>query len=471
MTITAFIPGFAGREFITVEDFVEETLDIFGMQDDMGLIKEDSLSKPTSLLTYKGCYSILEDISLLTLVEGKVKSGRVQKSEAIDIALDARELWATQTFGEVEAEQVTPDEVVFSGDFVPALYASEIVSGDGSVLQDAYVPTGEKLSQSQLDFASLLQKLDTSFSLGGFDFKVKVNDDGFDLGIGTTITDGVKIEKQYNVSNLNVSTKMDVNLLTNNIKEAYIRADYDLTDTTKLTGSYAWSVAVDESQLPDGAEPIAFMTAARDRLLVLANGAGSKITVFTVQVPIPNLPSVTLSLDVNIRITVYGKIEISIESSQVKGLEIINNKVRIINEVNYGQQTYDIMADARFTVGLCFGVRAFGILLIDVEFEVGIGIKISAYIVAETAEYALNIPLDLAIEIPYPTGGMNGAEFCGNAKIYGLMSVSIGQNSKLLKLAGLTKTWVIFDESNATIFNFHIEENGIVSECTRARTR
>lgn len=371
---------------------------------------------------------------------------------------------AVITNEEVALDEVY-DEVSFAGDFAPQLAAAKIVAGDGTVLQDATVATGN--GTSQFDFGSLLQKIDVDFSLGNFDFGLKVTDTGFNLEIGSQIVNGVNLKKTYEVSNLNVSTKLDANLLTNNIKEAYIRADYDLKDITTLTGSYAASVAVDQ---PAGAEPIDFMTAAKEGLLKLVEGSGSKIKVFSIDVPIPNLPTVTLSLDVNIRITVYGKIEITITSSQVKGIEIINNKIRVINEAEYGQQTYDIMADVRFTVGLCFAIKALGFIIVDAEFEAGIGIKVSAYIVAETAEYALNIPLDLAIEIPYPTGGMNGAEFCGNAKIYGLMSVSIGQNSKLLKLAGLTKTWVIFDESNAVIYNLHIEENGVVPECTRART-
>jgi|GEM_PF-561743 len=360
------------------------------------------------------------------------------------------------------------DSLSFQGDVAPVLAASQIVDGNGNTLQAAAIPEGGDLSQ--IDIGSLLQKIDVDFSIGMFDFGLKVTDTGFNLDVGADIVNGVHLQKKYEISNLNVSTKFDGNIASGSINEAYIRADYDLADITTLTGSYAASVAVDESKLPEGAEPIDFMTAAKDGLLTLVSGGGNKITVFTVNIPIPNLPTVTISLDVNIRITVNGKIEITITSSQVKGLEIIDNKVRIINEAEYLEETYDIMADIRFTVGLCLSVKVLGYIVVDVEFEAGIGIKVTAFIKADAAEYVIDIPLDLAIQIPYPTGGMDSAEFCGNAKIYGLMSVSVGKNSGILKKLGLTKTWVIFDENNAVICNLHIEENGVVDDCTRART-
>ncbi|MEI6578869.1 MAG: hypothetical protein WCN92_05330 [Eubacteriales bacterium] len=405
----------------------------------------------------------LVGMGLLSLnIWGGVKALSVADVKALLVKV--RAIWAEVDFGTPAVQAASQDEVKFSGDFAPAVTAAEIKTGAGDVLQDAYVPLGTEagITQSQIDIAGLLKKLDVSFNLGQFNFNLKVTDTGFNLGVGTDITTGVHLQKSFEISNLNVSTKFDGNLATNDIKEAYLRADYDCKDVTTLTGNYATSLAV------KGNTPMDLMTAAKAGALALMPGGGNKITVFTFSVPLGTTPF-TVSLDVNLRITVDGKIQITIESSNVKGVEIINNKVRIINETTYGKQTYDVMADVRFTVGLAFGIKLVNYMLIDAEFEAGLGIKVSAYIQTDTAVYTLNMPLDLAINIPYPCGGMDGATFCGNAKIYGLMSVSVGQSSQLMKLAGLQKTWVIFDESNATIYNLHIEENGIVDQCTRAR--
>jgi len=465
MTLSSFLGLGGTQNSITLGEFQAVVYEAFGMSDDMGIITCDDSISPEVTLTGKLCYNILKQVSNNEFI----KSGSIlpiKTETALNAVYEAQKAWATKSFGSPEIETLTEDEVRFQGDFEPALEVAEIKTGTGLVLQAPYVPLESKtaITQSQIDLAGLLQKLDVSFSISGFDFGVKVTDTGFNLNVATNITTGVNLQKSYEVTNLNIATKFDGNLATKDIKEAYIRADYDLKDVTKLTGSYATSLAV------TGDTPMDIMTAAKASALALMPGGNNKITVFTINVPIPNLPAVTVSLDVNLRITVNGKIEITIESSNVKGLEILNNKVRIINETIYNQQTFDIMADIRFTVGLCFSIKLAGYILIDAEFEIGVGIKVSAYIATDTAVYVLEMPLDLAINIPYPCGGMDGAEFCGNAKIYGLMYVSIGQNSQLMKLVGLKKTWTIFDESNAVIYNLHIEETGIVDACTRART-
>ena len=287
---------------------------------------------------------------------------KIAKDDAL-VALDAaKDLWSNKRFGAPAAQALTEDDLKFSGDFAPALHAAEITAGNGAVLQAAPVdfdaPGG--VTQSQIDVVGLLKKLDVSFSLGDFKFKVKVTDDGngFDLGVDAKVNDNVRLSKEYRVSNLDISTKFDGGLKNGKIQYAYLRADYDLEDVTKLTGSYAGSVVIDEDQLPEDADTVDFLTAAKAGALALMPGGGNKMTVFSVDVPITNLPTVTISLDINIRITVNGKIEITIESSNVKGIEIVDGKVRLINEVEYGQQTYDLMADIRFTVGLCFAVKA-----------------------------------------------------------------------------------------------------------------
>lgn len=468
MAINSFIPALIGKELITVDDFLAQTYVEFGMPDDMGLVSTEDIAKGGTYLNYAVCYSVLFDVSSGCFSEtAKFGWAKIGKIDALKALADAKEAWANKTFGEPVAEQITPEEVNFSGDFEPALVQSEFIDGNGNVLQST--PQANKTSgaQKNLDIEGLLQKLDVDFSIGNFDFGLKVLENGFNLDIATVVTEGVRIQKSYNVSDLSISTKFDGNLVTKDIREAYFRCDYSVSDITTLSGSYAASVAAD---LPEGATPVDFMTAAKNGLLTLVSGGNNKLTVFTLNVPIPNLPTVTVSLDINIRISIEGQMQITLESQNITGIEIINNKIRLINEVTYGSQTYDISANIRFTVGLCFSVKALGYTLLDVEIEAGLGARCTVYVKAETAVYILEMPFSLCMEIPYPTGGMDGAEFCGNIKLYGVLEISIGKNSQIMKIAGLQKSWSIFNEGNAVIYNFHIEENGIVDSCTRART-
>lgn len=432
------------------------------------ILPEDKVIETTPL-TWKEASLILNRASNgLYLVSPKW--GRINKYDAAAALNVTKELMNKQVFGTPAIVTQTDDELSFAGTFSPILQTAEIKTAN-QILQTSLIPldSEEGITQSNLDYAALLEKLDVDFSIGDFDFNLKVTDTGFNLGIGAVVCNGVNISKQFEISQLEISTKFDGNLATKDIREAYLRADYELKDVTRLTGSYAASVGVNPAEMPEGT-PIDFMNAAKAGALELMPGGGNKITVFSFEVPIPNCPAITVSLDINLRISVDGKIEIIITSHNVKGIEIVDNRVRVINEIQYGQQTYDIMANVQFTVGLCLGVKVLGYCVIDVEVEAGVGVNINAYIVTDTAVYILEIPLDLAIEIPYPTNSMDNAQFCGNATIYGILKISIGQNSPLLKTLGLTKTWVIFDKANGVIYNLHIEETGVVPECTRART-
>jgi len=384
----------------------------------------------------------------------------ISAADAKALLTKVYEMWQSRKFGTPAVEAVSKNVVDYSGDFAPTLQAAQITDGNGNVIQQPAVALdgSQSVAQSQLDLLSLIPK-SFSFSLGAFNFGVKIVDKGFTLNVGATVCNGVKIQKTFDVSNLNVSTKFDGNLATKDIKEAYIRADYNLTDTTTLTGSYAASVGVDPSKLPAGS-PTDFMTAAKAGALALMPGGGNKITVFDVEIPIPNCPAITITLDVNLCISVDGQITITITSSNVQGIEIVNNNVRVINDITYGQQTYDIFADVRFTVGLELGIKVLGYCVVDAEFDAGIGANINLYVQCDTAVYQLQMPIDLAIAIPYPTNSMNNALFEGSVKVYGLMSVSVGQNSPLLKLLGLTKTWVIYDENNCVLYNLCVESDG-----------
>ena len=446
MFITSFIPGIGVKDPITVENFVNLVYREFGMPNDMGIITADDDLNSDSYISTKDAYAILSQASGDTFN------------------------WATQEFGAPVAEEVTPDIIKFSGDFSPALQAAEIKTGD-TVLQGAYVPQDENagITQSDFDIIELLKKLDTSFSVGGFDVGLKVTDTGFDVGVSGDVASGVNVSKTFSVTDLNISTNMDINMLLNKINESYLRIDYNLVDTTTVVGSYAASLAGGVNE--DGT-PMDFFSSAKAGLLELVNGGDNQINLFTVNVPIPYLPTVTVSMDVKLRIDIYGQISITVTSSQVQGYEIINNQARVIFDSDYDDMQINIMADTRLTIAFVLSIKVAGVIIVDAEFAIGIGVKMTLYIQTDLEDYVIDMPIDLAMAIP----NGEGFEFCADAKLFGLMSVSVGRNSAILKKLGLTKTWVIWNESNATFYNLHIEDNGdggvaIVDKCTRARTR
>ena len=53
--------------------------------------------------------------------------------------------------------------------------------------------------------------------------------------------------------------------------------------------------------------------------------------------------------------------------------------------------------------------------------------------------------------VVYPT--LEGITAVGNVKMYGIVKISVGLESPLLKVLNLHKTWTLVDESNGTFLD------------------
>ncbi len=443
---------------------------------------------------------------------GKFKDSIMSSEDCLDVLAAAKNLWANKTFEEtnfeyklnedmsyetqsliVDSGELVTDvpelelddvfeEVNFEGQFEPNFEASQITDAQGNVLNNAeegdedaevvYVPEGFSLSDLKnfdihnIDYIALLKKVKLSFSVGGFKVKARLVDNGFNVSVSGKVVDGVNITKAYNLSNFNVNAKLDANVLKNNIKDSYVRIDYDLTEITLINGSYAASVA--ETPLAEGEDPVDFLTRIKEGLFELTSGAGNKINIFQIDVPIPNVPGVSIGLNLSIVIDVYGRIEITVTSSECKGFEIVNNRARVINNSEVYDKTYIVAANVELKATLDFQLKVLGMCIVDVAFTggVGIGVTTTATVFDEDGNVldtkTFDLPFDLAVET---TVGANRdkLEISAEVDIYGILNISVGTNSKILSKLGLTKTWVIYDRSNGQIAKFKIDENGVIA--------
>ena len=62
----------------------------------------------------------------------------------------------------------------------------------------------------------------------------------------------------------------------------------------------------------------------------LKEGSDSEITVFAVDVAIPNCPAITIGITAKLVISFDGRVELIVTSTETKGVEISDNKVRLI---------------------------------------------------------------------------------------------------------------------------------------------
>lgn len=335
------------------------------------------------------------------------------------------------------------------------LQTAAITDGNGEVISEGADLAGldgfdlkEEINNILKD-ANLIQSLaNISFSVGGFKIKVKVTgNDSLYISIGKSLANGhVNILKEYELSDLKINAKFDADIKSLKFNEVYLTSTYDLVDTTTFSGSYTASLV--ERELGDGADAVTFLDRVKGGLFDVAEGE-TQIDIAQFDIPIGNT-SLTIGLNFSLVIGVDGYIKFIVTSENQTGIEIINNKARII----YDEEVVDNRIDAygNFSICLGFGV-GLGILgyeIVDARVIGGIGAEVFASlkfvdangeVISEATE---NVAID-AVSAAIADSDLDiDVDLKGEVRLYGILRVELGKDS-LIGEIGLDKTWTFYD--------------------------
>ncbi len=350
-------------------------------------------------------------------------------------------------------------------------------SADGYTLQTADGKTIDEEDITALDYEgsvnpfaqpeiaginnqSILDDISVDFSIGGLDVYAGLEDGGVDFELSGDIN-GVNVRKAWQLRDFNIDAKFEGNLSVNDIKRSYVILDYKLTDITEASTSKAWSLA--ESELPEGTDDVDFFARVQNNLFEMKEGGDSEITVFNVDIAIPNCPAITIGLTAKLIVTFDGRVELQLCSAETKGVEIVDNKVRLIDETEAISSHFEAEARVEAKLGLYVDVSIVSIVLIDAGVELGIGIHVTVTVDSGASKYTLNIPCEFIndyidasalgkVDVVIPNIENLKGHVDGN--IYGIVSVSVGENSAILDKLGLSKTWNFVTEDNGTFYHF-----------------
>jgi len=405
-------------------------------------------------------------ISLSFTLFGKVKEVALSKEEA-NVALKAAGLAYLNGLTDVENKgSLTTDAGEELG--LESLALVENASGltlqtaDGDVIDEdeisylnyeGRVNPFEQPETAGINQQSILDKIDVSFSIGDLDVSAAVKDGGFDVSVGGPVN-GVYVKKAYEVRNFDLYTKFEGRLDETEITKSYIFLDYDLKDSTEITGSYDWSL--DEIETPEGTNDVDFFTRVTENM-EFVKGADSEITVFSVDVAIPNCPAITIGITAKLVISFDGRVELILTSREKRGVEIIDNKVRLISDSVAGDSELEMEARLEAVLGLYVDISIVNIVLVDAGIEVGIGVHITVYMTGGADTYHLDIPYDFLFDMHFTVPNADNMTFTANIKVYGIVTISVGENSDILEPLGLCETWSICNEGNATFIDENIE--------------
>jgi len=296
---------------------------------------------------------------------------------------------------------------------------------------------------------SILEKIDVSFSVGDLDVSAAVKDGGFDVSLGGPIN-GVYVKKSYEVRDFDLYTKFEGRLDETEITKSFVFLDYKLKDSTEISGSYDWSL--DEIETPEGTNDVDFFTRVTENM-EFVKGADSEIEVFAVDVAIPNCPAITIGITAKLVISFDGRVELILTSKETKGVEIVDNKVRLISESEALGSELEMEARIEAVLGLYIDISIVSIVLVDAGIEVGLGVHVTVYMTGGADNYHLDIPYDFLFDMNFTVPNAENMTFKANIKVYGIVTISVGENSPILDKLGLSKTWSICNEGNATFLD------------------
>ena len=382
----------------------------------------------------------------------------------------------------VDVEEIALEDAVAAIDFEGTVDADlnkavvydnkgELIENDAEIAGQGKIKdlAGNLIDKGKEAVADFLKNPKVSFSVKGFKVKAAYSGGRVALSVGGTIpSTSVYVEKNYDLSNIKFDAKYDANLAKLQIKEAYLKMNYDLVETTVLEGSYAASV------VPEGgsftSEGANFLEKVKNNLsnLTLAEGSGIKVNIFTFDIPIGST-GLTVEMNVSLTLSANGRIEIIVTSNETKGYEIINNKGRVIHASTVYDRQFNVSGDFRAVLGLDLSLTFLTYKIVDVEFNGGIGAYVltKVFNVKTRQTVSSEVPLDVVVEASSGLDDLADLRFCADVQLYGILGVSVGKNSIINKI-GLSKAWTFYDRSNGVFASLHIENSGIVDHCTYA---
>lgn len=373
----------------------------------------------------------------------------------------------------VETEEADLEDVVESIDyaaaFSPNMAAAQVVSGDGELIQ-AGVANNEGIKETIDEVKNVLTDkealkgaikdllVDTlsegSFDVGDASVDYAFTDGGFDIAISGDVGEGINIRKSYSVSNLELLTKFDGTFKNGkpDVKEGYLKLNYDCVDTTKVSASYSASLVSGVTEDISSME-IVDQIKMNFENLKLEKGT-ARFPVFTAHIAIPNCGPLTIKLEASVVFNIYGYAELILTTENCVGYEIIDNNGRFIYEsTETAPKVFNAMGTAEALVGLNCGLTIFGIQLIDVGLQGGLGVYVYATVTLPYADFTTtsidDIPANLLAQSVAILDNADEITVSGTAQFYGIFRISLCEESITSKI-GLSETWTIVDRSNGT---------------------
>lgn len=288
-------------------------------------------------------------------------------------------------------------------------------------------------------------------------------------------TTKISVDKSYDIKDISLDYDYDISWFK--LKSAYAKLNYTTVDTTKVGIKY-------ENPLFDKHPSIKRWDSVpkliQDGLTAAQGKAGKTIKICTV--PVFTSGVMSFNIDVKLKFSLSGEVELVVTTSNAKGIEYKNGNIRYIKEEKKDTDV-KISAKAELTLYIGASFNALGINIVGLGIEGGVGAKgtVIIHLIDQERHLMQQLNTEVGLTAAENTasayvgvsvaveGGQTitlNTEVCFDYKVYGILKFTLDSDSVIGKIFKGTEI-EIFGEKNASFLSGHIEDGVDVKKCTR----
>lgn len=392
-----------------------------------------------------------------------------------------------------------------SGSFEPDLDEIEFVDGAGNVIP----VDGTEQTSAAAGGVSYLGGLGAgynttaaasrsfSFEVNGLSISGKIKKNSVSVTLKGETELGKKsgakasVEKSYELKDVGIDYDWKIEWFK--LKSAYVKLNYTTVDTTK--GELSWdktgSLFADQrGNYATNENGVKYWKDWYNKSLKLKADEAGKKTITICSFTLVNGWAARVDLDVKLKVSVSGSIELVVETRNTNGLEYTGSGLRYIKEQKRDIDL-NVKGKAEFTVYLGLTLKALGCNLIGAGAEAGIGIEatVTAHMLdssnklvaevssggnAEMIDDVLTSEKGLALTVDGESTGELHFDVCLDIKTYGILKIGIDSDCEIYSLlkklnvkVSLEKEILGSDNAQIKAWCKHMENWQWVGECTR----
>lgn len=300
-----------------------------------------------------------------------------------------------------------------------------------------------------------LYGLQRSFTIRDWQVDLKTNQQGAYVELSKQYPYGTKAYARLQLGNIHLDYR--IKKQKNHLEQAYFKVDFSSHQKIGLQGNqqYTYSYATKPIELQQ------FIAIAKQTSKQQIDQITETLKLFQLDIPLGNIPSLTLRLIVQLYVYASGKVEIGFQQDGAIGYEIRNGKLRLIKDFTH-QEALTMQAKGGLQTDIYASLTLLNQNLMDLGTNGGIQGNMQAKIYHQKEdEYMMSeqsLPYDVVDGL---ANQQSDFHVCGELSAHWILDVYANHpmHRSLLSKFGLSKQISILNEKNAPIFVQQLFQN------------